>query len=174
MIEISHPEWEYMFRPTRILVIDDHPAELFLMREAFRHARWDALVEEVQSGKCSRAALGHYCGESTRPDLVIVDCLHHGETCGETLKTIRATQGLGHASIIVWATHVPPTAIIDACFQFEVLKILERPRNYPDLVRFLAALKSHFIEREYQCPEDERRGGESETATAVQHDLQVG
>jgi CheY-like chemotaxis protein len=107
----SLPEWENMFRPTRILVIDDHPTEIILMREAFRHARWNALVEEVPSGDRLRAELGHFCKESTRPDLVAVDGLHHGESCHETLRTIRATQGLRHASIIVWATHVPPTAI---------------------------------------------------------------
>jgi CheY-like chemotaxis protein len=157
-----------------MLVIDDHPAELFLMREAFRHARWQALVEEVQSGEGSRAALAHYCGELNRPDLVFVDCLHHGETCCETRGTIREIQGLGYASIIVWATHVPPAAIIDACSQFDVLKILERPRSYSDLVRFLVALKLQFLEREYHFPEDAGRGGETTAATAVQHDLQLG
>jgi CheY-like chemotaxis protein len=135
-----------VIRQIRILVIDDHPAELFLMREAFRHAQWNALVEEIQSGKNAGTALERFRLEHNLPDLIIVDCLHQGETCLDTLITIRANPHFRLSMILVLASQVPTDAMIDACFQFEVLKVAEKPRRYSDLVKFLDMFKADLPE----------------------------
>jgi CheY-like chemotaxis protein len=115
------------------------------MGEAFKQAKWNALVQEAQAGECAVAALRQNFRQSTPPDLFIVDCLLQGETCIETVKAIRAYPSYRCQPIVVLTTSMPPAATIDACHFLDVLLVLERPQGYPGLVKIIKQLKSHFV-----------------------------
>jgi CheY-like chemotaxis protein len=135
-----------MVRPSRIMIVNDHTAEPFLIPETFANASWKALIEEVQSGEKTIEALRRNRFQLRPPDLVIIDCPFRGETCLDTVKIIRAYPSYRCQSIIVLSSIMPTAATVNECIYFDVLMVLEKPGNHPDLVSFLKRLKMHFIE----------------------------
>lgn len=163
-----------MVRPSRIMIVEDHPAEPFLIRQAFKNASWNALVEEVQSGEKTIEALRRNRFQSRPPDLVIIDCLLHGETCLDTVKIIRAYPSYRCQSIIVLSSRMPTAETISECFYFDVLLVLERPGNYPDLVSLLKQLKAHFVMAMDVTISGSWKSTPAGIALAEQTDMQLG
>jgi len=142
------------------------------MRDAFKHAQWNALIEEAQSGEETIAALRRNRFQSTPPDLVILDGLLRGETCIETVKIIRAYPNYRCQSIIVLSTIMPPAEIINECLYFGVLLVLERAGNYPSLVATIRKLKMHFSGSGNMTTSGSWIGGQLNEAVDRQPDFQ--
>jgi CheY-like chemotaxis protein len=163
-----------MVRPSRIMIVKDHQAEPFPIREAFMNASWKAIVEEVQSGERTIDALRRNRFQSRPPDLVILDCHLHGETSLDTVKTIRAYPSYRCQSIIVLSSIMPTVAIIRECFYFDVLLVLEKPDNYPDLVSLIKQLKAHFVQNMDLTTSGSWKSEQPGNAITAQPDMQLG
>jgi CheY-like chemotaxis protein len=131
-------------RPSRILLLQDSEAMLGLMRDAILHTGWKAHIDEGASGTQALDALrrGHLGG--TPPDLVLMSCSLAGDTCLETLRVIRSYPGCRFQPIIVLASIMPSSSIIDACYSFHVLAVLEKPGDAFGCVTMVRRLMSHF------------------------------
>jgi CheY-like chemotaxis protein len=131
-------------RPSRILLLHDSPAMLSLMRDAIHHAGWKAQIDEGGAGTQALDSLRRSHLGGTPPDLVLMSCSLSGESCLDTLRVIRSYPGCRFQPIIILASIMPSSSIIDACFSFQVLAVLEKPNESADCVAMVRRLMSHF------------------------------
>ena len=94
----------------RILVIEDNPADVELLKMALRHAELDCEMTVVDDGAEALALVGrpHSFEDSTRLDLAIIDLnlpKYGGE---EILQALRANPTLSHLPVAVLSSSSAP------------------------------------------------------------------
>jgi CheY-like chemotaxis protein len=57
----------------RVLVVEDNPADVYLIRSALQEHGIDADVQVVSDGECARVTVGEYQNRSEWPDIVLLD-----------------------------------------------------------------------------------------------------
>jgi CheY-like chemotaxis protein len=131
-------------RKSRILIVNDKPDEIALLRTSFAQVGWDSDVEEALSGNLAVDALRRNHLGKVPTDLVMLSDHLQGQTCIDTLRIIRTYPGFGHQPIIVWSTHPPADDTINRCYLLGVLKFLEVPAEASGLALMAMEIKSHF------------------------------
>jgi CheY-like chemotaxis protein len=133
-----------MKRPSRILLLQDSPDFLGLMREAIYHAGWRAKFSEGASGAQALETLRRSHLGGTPPDLVLMSCSLADDCYLDTLRVIRSYPGCRFQPIIVMASILPTSTIIDALYSFHVLAVLEKPTDASGCVAMVRRIMSHF------------------------------
>jgi CheY-like chemotaxis protein len=133
-----------MNRKSRIMIANENPVEIALLRTSFTQVGWDIEVEEALSGGLAVDALRrNYLAESPI-DLVILSCHLKGRTCIDTLRIIRTHPGFGHQPIIVWSAYPHADDTISHCHMLGVMKVLDVPAEESGLALMAMEIKSHF------------------------------
>jgi|GEM_PF-5335834 CheY-like chemotaxis protein len=133
-----------MSRPSRLMIVDDQPAEQMLLRTACATAEWDVTIDDQRSGQEAINALRRNHADQTPTDLVLLACYLQGTTCIDTLRIIRNHPGLSHQPIIVFSSTPILSEVIQTCYMLGVLKCLERPGDTTHLVQMVSEIKAHF------------------------------
>jgi CheY-like chemotaxis protein len=136
-----------MSRPSRILLLDDSPSMLVLMRDAIHQAGWKAHINEGALGiqVLNTLRRNHLAG--TPPDLVLMSCSLAVDTCVETLRIIRSYPGCRFQPIIILASIMPSSSIIDSCNSFHALVVLQKPDEPAGCVSMVRRVMSHFTSK---------------------------
>jgi CheY-like chemotaxis protein len=139
-------------RPSRILLLQDSPAMLDLMREAIRATGWKAHLSEGAAGTQALDILRRSHLAGTTPDLVMIACSVAGDRCLDTLRIIRSYPGCRFQPIVILAELMPYSSIIDALESFHVLAVLARPADAASCVTLVRRLMSHFTRAGHVTP----------------------
>jgi|HubBroStandDraft_1064217.scaffolds.fasta_scaffold598612_2 CheY-like chemotaxis protein len=133
-----------MKRPSRILLLQDRPEMLGLMRDAIHIIGWRAQISDGASGAQALETLRRSHLGGTPPDLVLISCSLADDCYLDTLRVIRSYPGCRFQPIIVMASIMPTSSIIDALFSFHVLAVLEKPTDASGCVTLVRRIMSHF------------------------------
>jgi CheY-like chemotaxis protein len=143
-----------MSRASRIHIVDDHPGDRLLWREAIEQVGWKALIEESPSAAAALDALRRNQALETPPDLMILDYWLAQRDCIPLLEQIRAMPVYQLLPIIVMSgTTLHPTNR-QRCIALGVVKILVK---YQDLDGMLEAVR--VLMRMLQRSRDISSGG---------------
>jgi CheY-like chemotaxis protein len=133
-----------MNRKSRIMIVNDNPDEIALLRTSFTQVGWDIEVEDALSGGLAIDGLRRNFLGTSPIDLVILSCHLQGRTCIDTLRIIRTYPGFGHQPIVVWSTSPPADDTIHRCHMLGAMKFLEVPAEASGLALMAMEIKSHF------------------------------
>ena len=97
-------------RKFRILVIEDNPADVELLRMALGHANLDYEMTVIDDGAEALAHVGprHSFAEGTRPDLAIIDLNLPRHTGEEILQALRANPTLSRLPVAILSSSSAP------------------------------------------------------------------
>ena len=91
-------------RRSRLLIIDDNDADLFLIKEALRRESLDCEIVSLTDGE---QAIGYLCGPGAiadRPDCIVLDLNLPKIRGDEVLKAIRQHPPTANVPILVWSS----------------------------------------------------------------------
>ena len=125
----------------QILIVEDQPAEIRLLREAFREAKAPHQLHIVQDGDDALRFLHHEGGYSSapRPDLILLDLNLPKKDGIEVLKDLKYDPQLQTVPVIVLTSSGSDTDITNAYYH-HANAYVQKPDNmdeYFELVREL-------------------------------------
>jgi two-component system, chemotaxis family, response regulator Rcp1 len=88
-----------------ILLAEDNPADVYLIREALREHSVDCALRVAADGKDVMTLLS---GEGAPPDLIILDLNLPRHDGIEILQRVRATEGMAHIPVVVLTSSDSP------------------------------------------------------------------
>ena len=123
-----------------ILVVDDNPADIGLVREALAHSTFSSHINSVEDGVAAMAFLGRrekYVN-AVRPDLVILDLNLPRKDGLAVLAAMKAGPDLRRIPVVIFSTSQLRKDIVRS-YELGANCYVRKPGN---LEEFLAALKS--------------------------------
>jgi CheY-like chemotaxis protein len=133
-----------MKKPLDILIADDNPDDVFLLRQAFRKAGVKHNLQAVADGQQAVAYLegkGEYADRAERPfpDVLLLD-LNMPNTNGfEVLKWVRQNAGCSRLIVHV-VTASCRESDIEMAYFFRANSFVVKPTRLVDLIGFVTAL----------------------------------
>ena len=91
-------------RKSRILIIDDNEADLYLIKEALRREGLDCEIISITDGAQAIAFLCGPAAEANCPDFIVLDINLPKVGGDQVLKTIRKYAPLADVPILVWSS----------------------------------------------------------------------
>jgi chemotaxis family two-component system response regulator Rcp1 len=91
-------------RRSRVLIIDDNEADLFLVKEALRREGLDCEIVSLTDGAQAIAFLCGVDAGANRPDCIVLDLNLPKVTGDQVLKAIREHPPMADVPILVWSS----------------------------------------------------------------------
>lgn len=109
-IETDCSTMESRYRDHLLLIAEDNPADLFLIREALAGHGVDCTIDVVETGEEFLAYARVTCeqGALRKPDLIVLDWSIPKGTGSEMIKAIRETDRCAHSTILVLTSSISP------------------------------------------------------------------
>jgi CheY-like chemotaxis protein len=135
----------------RILIIEDNPADVFLMKEALRGAGLTDLVLEIAED--GEEALSRLKGLHTAQNwsLVILDLNLPKGGGAEILEVIRGDPKLSHTLVVTWTSSVAPRER-EQLLGLGVDEHLVKPMRLEEYIRIGAILRDLIESRQPASP----------------------
>jgi CheY-like chemotaxis protein len=138
---------------TEILLAEDNPADIYLIREALKHNAVDASLRVATDGK---DVLEHIRAErATAPALIILDLNLPRHDGIEVLEVVRATPGLSEIPVVVLTSSDSPRDRLNA-LHLGATRYIRKPSNLNDFLNLGAVFKELL----------EKSGGASEATSS--------
>jgi CheY-like chemotaxis protein len=133
-----------MPRRSRIMIIDQNADDIRLLTAAFERARWMVEAVIVNEGQLALAALqrNHDCSKPT--DLVMVSSIPDGESCLQTLRSIKSHPDFRYLPVIVFSSARPPRDLAHACSLLGALKFIQIPGDLPHWILLQMRVTERF------------------------------
>jgi hypothetical protein len=128
------------------MIVGDQSGFPLLLRDACIASRWKVQIEESPPGESTIHALRRNNLHSRPSDLVIIDSITDGYVCIDTLKIIRAYPSCRSQPIIVLYSSFPSHSIINECYYFDVLKVLEKPKDTRGIMALASLIHARLDE----------------------------
>lgn len=131
-------------RPARVLLVDDNPGDLFMMREA---------LEETGSPiECILAADGQEALEHLQaaadtdglPDLMIVDLNMPGVDGFEVLRAVRETAEWAHVPVVVMTSSTAKSDVLEA-YRKHASSYVEKPMTADAFFETMQGLERYWL-----------------------------
>lgn len=111
-------------RPVEILVVEDEPADRYLLEHAVRHHRLPIRLHAVIDGTQALALLS----TSMRPDLILLDLAMPGMSGFETLAALKEDPSLCSIPVIVLSNSDDPRDVEES-YRRHAAAFLSKPRD---------------------------------------------
>jgi two-component system, chemotaxis family, response regulator Rcp1 len=125
-------------RQTRVLVVEDNPADTLLTLEAFKAAGMTSGLTSVRNGKEAIAYVrrkGRYA-DAPVPDIIFLDLSQPRMSGLEVLRVIKQTPELMHIPIVVAAGSVNPR-FVRAVYALNGNCFIRKPAELAQFLRFI-------------------------------------
>ncbi len=134
-----------------ILIIDDDPADQFLVREAMETTNLNCDLRLASDGDEAIEYLyrrGRYRDQAAapRPDLILLDLKMPRFDGRQVAKLIKSDPGLRAIPIVV-LTSSALVEDVDDLYQIGVNSYMQKPLNFDDFTAALRDLSSYWLER---------------------------
>ncbi|MGH9630360.1 MAG: response regulator [Bryobacteraceae bacterium] len=124
-------------RPLEILLVEDNPGDVCLVREAFRHAGIPYRLSVATDGEEALAHLRMH-NRDLSTDFILLDLDLPGMSGREVLREVKHDSTLARIPVIVLTTSMAPEDI-DAAYDLHANCYLNKSK---DLAHFFAMMKS--------------------------------
>lgn len=133
-----------MTRSREVLLVEDNPGDVRLVREAFAEADGDHTLRVATTGEEALAVLERRADEDSAPDLVLLD-LNLPGTSGETvLERIRSSPALQRLPVIVLSSS-DADEDVESCYRAAANAYLAKPIAPDDLVSMIKSLEEFWF-----------------------------
>lgn len=131
-----------------IFVVDDNPADVYLLREAFKQAELNCEITVVEDGaEALRFIRSHEkSGEQPTPDLAVLDLNLPGNQGIEVLEAIRLHRDLGDLPVAVLTSSSAPLERA-AVERLKVDRFLIKPPDLEEFLRIGTVLKELLLKK---------------------------
>jgi CheY-like chemotaxis protein len=140
---------EIQGKPAVILMADDNPDDIVLVKEALKDCRCEVDFRHVEDGEGAMEYLmgrGRYRNReiSPRPDLVLLDLKMPKKDGLETLREIRTTREIHEIPVVV-LTNSREHDLITCIYGLGGSSFIRKPVVYEDMVRAMDALCRYWF-----------------------------
>src|SRR3712207_1127379 len=126
---------------TRILLVEDNPADALLIQEALRQVAADHVVERAADGV---EALEYLRGSGERPDLVLLDLNMPRKDGREVLAEIKSDPDLASIPVIILTTSSAPPDVAFA-YRHHANSYVRKPLGLDRLVEAAASIRDFWL-----------------------------
>jgi CheY-like chemotaxis protein len=138
-------------RTCTILLIDDDPADQFLVQEALRTANLSYDLRIVSDGDEAIEYLyhrGRYGGDrrAPRPDLILLDLNMPRYSGRQVARSLKADPTLRHIPVVVLTTSGLEQDV-EELYEAGVNTYLQKPVNFDEFTEVLRDLSTYWLER---------------------------
>jgi len=130
-------------RDLEILLVEDNPADVRLVKEAFKEVGASVALHSVGSGDAALAWLRREAGTARRPDLVLLDLNLPGMSGREVLSALKHDTGLGSIPVVVLTSSAAPTDVLD-CYERGANCYVVKPVDFAGMRRQLSGLRDFW------------------------------
>ena len=133
--------------PTRILLIDDNAADIYLFRKALLHAELVFDLTVIEDGGRAMAFVrgdGEYTGRQV-PDIAIIDLNLPKNDGIQILEAIRAAERFAGMPVVVTSSSAAPSARLRA-EHLLVARYITKPPDLDEFLRIGSAVKGILLE----------------------------
>src|SRR5436309_9126546 len=89
-------------RAVRILLVEDNPADAYLVRQALREMKLEAEFVEAHDGGQAIKSINSFCdGANPRPDVILLDLTLPRESGDEVVQYLRKNRADAQVPVIV-------------------------------------------------------------------------
>jgi CheY-like chemotaxis protein len=130
-----------------ILVVEDNPADILLLKTAFEESRPDIRVHGVSTGEQALDFLRRRGGHAGAPrcDLILLDLNMPGMDGHRFLEVLRVDYAVRHVPVAIWSSSRNNADITRA--YTEGANVYYRKRNnYHETLRLVRVLTEHWFE----------------------------
>ncbi len=128
-------------RPTRILLVEDEPADVEFTRYAFARGRLDHEITVCMTG---RTALDHLGATDVLPDLILLDLALPDMTGLDVIEEIRADPDLTAVPVIVLSTSSVERDVL-ALYRAHANAYVQKPLRLAGLEEFVRSLETFWF-----------------------------
>ena len=134
-------------RPVRVLVVEDNPADVRLLREALGAGRIAVEIDVAGDGEQAVEILMRSVDEAqARPDLVLLDLNLPRMTGTEVLAEVKSHPALRRTPIIVLSGSAAEQDV-QAAYDLHANAYLRKPRDFPGLRGLVAEIERFWLEQ---------------------------
>ena len=126
---------------TRILLVEDNPADALLIQEALRQVTEGHTVDLATDGE---QAIAHLRGGGARPDLVLLDLNLPRKDGREVLAEVKADPDLREIPVIILTTSSAPRDVAFA-YQHHANSYVRKPLGMDRLVEAATAIRDFWM-----------------------------
>ena len=132
--------------PIRVLLIEDHLADIALTRKALNRLSTSVILDVVLDGMEAMRYLrkqGRF-KDVVRPDIILLDLNMPRMDGREVLKAIRAEESLKWIPVVVLTTSSSPSDIRDA-YELGANSYIAKPVGYEDFQKVIEVLETYWF-----------------------------
>jgi chemotaxis family two-component system response regulator Rcp1 len=134
-------------RPARVLVVEDNPDDVRLLREALSAGQVEVEIEIACDGEEAVEVLTRSIGDpQLRPDLVLLDLNLPRKTGSEVLAEVKVNPALRQIPIIVLSGSAADEDIREA-YDLHANAYMRKPRDFPALRGLVAEIERFWLEQ---------------------------
>jgi chemotaxis family two-component system response regulator Rcp1 len=134
-------------RPARVLVVEDNPEDVRLLREALSAGQVEVEIEVACDGEQAVEVLTRSIDDdSRRPDLVLLDLNLPRKTGSEVLAEVKVNPALRRIPIIVLSGSAADQDIREA-YDLHANAYMRKPRDFPALRGLVAEIERFWLEQ---------------------------
>ena len=134
-------------RPARVLVVEDNPADVRLLREALSAGHVEVEIDIAGDGEQAVEILMRSIDDTRlRPDLVLLDLNLPRKTGSEVLAEVKVNPALRQIPIIVLSGSAADQDIREA-YDLHANAYMRKPRDLPALRGLVAEIERFWLEQ---------------------------
>jgi CheY-like chemotaxis protein len=134
-------------RAVRVLLVEDNPADVRLLREALAEGQIEVELEVARNGEQAIRVLGDALRDGTHlPDLVLLDFNLPRKNGAEVLVEVKADPRLRRIPVIV-ISGSSADHDVRAAYDLHANAYMRKPKDYPGLRELVANIAHFWLEQ---------------------------
>lgn len=129
--------------PARILLIEDNPADVYLICEALNENGVKYILDNISDGEDALEYFSGRSGASAQPDLIILDLNLPKIEGGEILEVIHASKAMENVPVVILTSSDSPQDKRHAA-EFGARSYIRKPSNLDAFLQIGAQIKDLF------------------------------
>ena len=132
-------------RNMRILLVEDSPADVRLLREALKDASITVRMTTVRDGVEAMEYLhGTLRGQDPRPDLILLDLNLPRKSGREVLAEIKTDTGLRAIPVIIMSSSNADEDV-EFAYSYSANSFITKPADLPEYMRIVRSIESFWL-----------------------------
>lgn len=131
-------------RSVRLLLVEDTPSDVRLMREGFRETQFQLNITVATDGAQAIQILEEMKNSQSLPDLIVLDLNLPKKNGREVLAEVKADPILKHIPVLVM-TSSHDEQDISAAYELNANCYIRKPMNLPDYERVIHAIEEFWF-----------------------------
>lgn len=132
------------FEKVRVLLVEDNPADVFLMEAALETSTIPVEMSVAIDGVAALEQLKAQAETTSLPDLVLLDLNMPRMNGFEVLAAVRSEAALAHLVVVVFTTSNAP-ADVKRAYALQANSYVSKPATFDEFVRLVHLLEAFWF-----------------------------